>query len=57
MPAKKPKPDEKPQFERFLETVKQVEADDTDDRLEREFEKAVTPSAPRSRPSEKPTHS
>jgi hypothetical protein len=36
MPARKPRPkDEKPQFERFVETVRKVEADETDEVLER----------------------
>jgi len=35
MPARKPRPkDEKPQFERFLETVRKVEAGETDVELE-----------------------
>jgi hypothetical protein len=36
MPARKPRPKgEKPQFERFLETVHKVEADETDETLDR----------------------
>ena len=35
MPARKPRPDETPQFERFLETARQVGADETDKALER----------------------
>jgi hypothetical protein len=36
MPARKPKPDDdKAQFERFLEAVRQVEADETDEQLDR----------------------
>ena len=33
MPARKPRPDEKPQFERFLEAAKMVEAAETDEGL------------------------
>ncbi len=54
MPAKKPKPDEKPQFERFIETVRAVEAQETDEQLEREFEKIGPIKSP---PREKPTES
>jgi hypothetical protein len=35
MPARKPRPNETPQFERFIETARNVEADETDERLER----------------------
>ncbi len=36
MPARKPRPkDEKPQFERFVETARKVEADETDEMLDR----------------------
>jgi hypothetical protein len=36
MPARKPRPkDEKPQFERFVETARKVEAGETDEVLER----------------------
>jgi hypothetical protein len=44
MPARKPKPtDEKPQFERFVETVRKVGADETDEALERAIEKIAPP--------------
>jgi hypothetical protein len=44
MPARKPRPkDEKPQFERFLETVRKVEAGETDEELERALEKIAPP--------------
>ena len=44
MPSRKPRPkDEKPQFERFLETARKVEAGETDEALERALEK-ITPS-------------
>jgi hypothetical protein len=43
MPARKPPPpDEKPQFERFIETARQIGAAETDDMLER----AITKIAP-----------
>jgi hypothetical protein len=58
---KPPPPDEKPQFERFLETVRKVEAGETDEELERALDKITPPkggklmeaSARPSRPSEK----
>jgi hypothetical protein len=38
MPARKPRPkDEKPQFERFIEAVRKVEAGETDEVLERQI--------------------
>ena len=44
MPARKSRPrEEKPQFERFVETVKKVGADETDEALERAIEKIVPP--------------
>jgi hypothetical protein len=44
MPPRNPRPkDEKPQFERFVETVREVEADDTDAALERTIDKIVRP--------------
>ena len=49
MPARKPRPkDEKPQFERFLDTVGKVEAGETDEELERQISriaKAPLPAA------------
>jgi hypothetical protein len=40
MTARKPRPkDKKPQFERFLETARKFEADDTDEELERVLDK------------------
>ena len=54
MPARKPRPpDEKPQFERFLETVRQVGAAETDEALEHAMDKLVPPRRPK-RGSEKP---
>ncbi len=41
MPAKKPKPDEKPQSERFIETAREIGADETQEGFERAF-KIVT---------------
>jgi len=46
MPAKKPRPEaEKPQRERFLETAKDLDAEDGKAKFERAFKKVVqTPS-------------
>lgn len=50
MPARKQRPtDEKPQFERFLETVRQVESGETDEEFERALKKLM--------PSKRPTPS
>ena len=38
MPAKKPKPDEKPQSERFIETAREIGADETKESFEKAFE-------------------
>lgn len=46
MPAKKPKPEEKPQSERFIETAKEIEADETKEGFERAFKKVVKPIPP-----------
>lgn len=46
MPARKPRPDEKPQFERFIETARQIGAAETDEVLDR----AVRKIAERRRP-------
>ena len=43
MPAKKPKHDEKPQRERFIEAACTVGADENLDALERALKKAVMP--------------
>jgi hypothetical protein len=43
MPAKKPTPDEKPQFERFIEAAKKAEAAETDEALPRLIQK-IAPS-------------
>ena len=41
MPAKKQKPEEKPQFERFIETSKEIGAGETDEAMGKEFEKLI----------------
>ena len=46
MPARKPTPDEKPQFERFLEAVRENEVDTTDEALERVIRKIGPPKRP-----------
>ncbi len=38
MPAKKPKPDEKPQRERFIETAREIGADETQEGFEKGFD-------------------
>jgi hypothetical protein len=44
MPARKPRPiDERPQFERFLETARKIGAAETDDGLENILRKVVRP--------------
>jgi len=47
MPARKPKTEEKPQFERFIETSRKVDASDTDEALERAISKIVQPKRPK----------
>lgn len=47
MPARKPKPEEKPQFERFIETAKRIGADEMDVVLERVIKKISPPKLPR----------
>jgi hypothetical protein len=42
MPAKKPKPDEKPQSERFIETAREIGADETQKGFESAFKKIIT---------------
>ena len=46
MPTKTPKPDEKPQRERFIETAREIGADETKEGFERAFKKVTTPSSP-----------
>jgi hypothetical protein len=44
MPARKqPPPDEKPQFERFIETARQIGAAETDEALNRTISKIAPP--------------
>jgi hypothetical protein len=42
MPAKKPKPNEKPQIERFIETAREIGADETQEGFERAFDMIET---------------
>jgi hypothetical protein len=55
MPTRKPRPkDEKPQFERFVETVRNVEADETDEILDKLIGKiAGPPKVPTDKPTKK----
>jgi len=54
MPAKKPRPeDEKPQRERFLETAKDLDAEDGKAKFERAFKKVVP--TPKKQDSRKPS--
>ncbi len=46
MPAKKLKPDEKSQSERFIEAAREAEADETEEGFERAFKKVIHPSKP-----------
>lgn len=46
MPAKKPKLDEKPQSERFIEAAREAEADETEEGFERAFERVIAPRNP-----------
>ncbi len=48
MPARKPRPDEKPQSERFIETAREIGADETPEAFERVF-RCVT-KAPQAKP-------
>jgi hypothetical protein len=59
MPARKlPSPDERPQFERFLETAREIGAAETDEGLDAVLRRVIppkpSPSVPRSRRNEKP---
>jgi hypothetical protein len=52
MPAKKPKPDEKPQIERFIETAREIGADETQKGFEKAFDLVTStkkPSKPKRR--------
>jgi hypothetical protein len=57
MPAKKPNPEEKPQRERFIETAREIGADETQEGFEKGFGKVVTPKESRPHPSEKQSSS
>ncbi len=46
MPARKPKMDEKPQSERFIETARKIGADETPEAFERIFKQIVQPRTP-----------
>ena len=47
MPARKPPPpDEKPQFERFLETAREIGAAETDEGLDAVLRKVIPPRQP-----------
>jgi hypothetical protein len=46
-PRKPPQPDEKPQFERFIETARQIGASETDEALERVINTIAPPQTPR----------
>jgi|HubBroStandDraft_3_1064219.scaffolds.fasta_scaffold1804973_2 hypothetical protein len=47
MPARKPRPsDEKPQFERFLDAVREFEADETDEMLDGTLRKVIKSGVP-----------
>lgn len=51
MPAKKPRPDEKPQIERFIATAREIETDESLEAFERAFDSVVIPSRPPPKPS------
>lgn len=51
MPARKPRPDEKPQFERFLETARQLGAGETDEALNQAIRK-MAPGQARKAPAD-----
>lgn len=59
MPARKPRPDEKPQSERFIEVAREIGASEDPLDFERVFERIVvpkektTPSAPHPHRTEK----
>ncbi len=46
MPPKKEKPEEKPQRERFIETAREIGADETQEGFEREFSKIFSKFKP-----------
>jgi hypothetical protein len=48
MPARKPRPpDEKPQFERFLDLAREVGAAETDEGLDEVAKRVITSATPR----------
>lgn len=47
MPARKPRPDEKPQSERFIETAREIGVDETPEAFERVF-RTIVKSGPKS---------
>ena len=53
MPTKKELPQEKPQRERFIETAREIEADENPDAFERAFKNVIT--APLPKDGEKPS--
>ena len=57
MPEKKDNPKEKTQRERFIETAREIEADESAESFERVFEKIVTPKGSLPRRNEKPPSS
>ncbi len=46
MSAKKPKPGEKPQSERFIETAREIGADETEEGFHGAFDRIVVKTAP-----------
>lgn len=51
MPAKKPRPkDEKPQRDRFIETAKDLDAEDGKAKFEKAFKRVVSTSSPQAHP-------
>lgn len=46
MPARKPRRDEKPQSERFIETAREIGADETPEAFEQIFARVVTSGDP-----------
>jgi hypothetical protein len=55
MPAKKPKPDEKPQSERFIETAREIGVDETKEGFEKVFSVIVNSPQPEPRRGKKGT--
>lgn len=57
MPPKKPKPDEKPQRERFIEAARDAEADETEKGFEQAFKQVVSSACNPTSPDAKPKRS